>query len=186
MKSKIAFLSLMLMGSMAMAKDKDFSIESVSWKDGEVITDSHVFNGFGCSGQNISPQVSWKNLPKKAKSVTVTIFDPDAPSGSGWWHWVVYNIPTKVKALAPGEGKQNLAKLENGATQGNTDFGMTGYGGPCPPAGDKAHRYVLTVNALDIPTLELSDNSTAAMINFYINQHSIAKATITGMYSRSK
>lgn len=183
---KTVFVLMVAICTVAQAKDKPFTISSTSWKDGEAITASHIFNGFGCNGENISPQISWKNLPQNTKSLSVTVYDPDAPTGSGWWHWVVYNIPTKVRSLAPGEGKQGQSTLENGAIQGGTDFGTTGYGGPCPPAGDKPHHYILTVNALDVEKLELSGTPTAAMINFYINQHSLGKATMTGLYARDK
>ncbi|MEZ4846329.1 MAG: YbhB/YbcL family Raf kinase inhibitor-like protein [Bdellovibrionota bacterium] len=183
---KILVLALLMSNSVTYAKSKELEVRSNSWKDGEAITSNHVFNSFGCTGQNISPEVSWRNLPKEAKSIALTIFDPDAPTGSGWWHWVVYNIPPKTRSLASGIGKSGVAKLDNGIMQGETDFGVPGYGGPCPPVGDKPHHYIITVHALNVEKLELPANAPAAMVSYYINNHSIAKASLTGVYLREK
>src|SRR5574340_123730 len=107
----------------------------------------HVFNGFGCNGQNVSPELTWKDVPAGTKSFAVTVFDPDAPTGSGWWHWVVYNIPANVTSLPAGAGADGGKSLPEGAEMGRTDFGSKAYGGACPPPG-KPHRYVFTVHAL--------------------------------------
>ncbi|MCC7460753.1 MAG: YbhB/YbcL family Raf kinase inhibitor-like protein [Proteobacteria bacterium] len=184
MKKMLAFM--LVLSSSAFAGSKDFEIRSNSWKDGEAITLSHVFNSFGCTGQNVSPAISWKNQPKETKSLALTIFDPDAPTGSGWWHWVVYNIPAKIRSLPAGIGKQGEAKLANGAVQGETDYGVPGYGGPCPPAGDKPHHYIITVHALNVEKLDLPANAPAAMVSYYINNHSIAKDSLTSLYLREK
>lgn len=166
------------------AKDKKMSVESTSWKDGQAITNAYVFNSFGCSGENISPNIKWKNLPATTKSIAVTIYDPDAPTGSGWWHWIIYNISPKMSGLREGEGTFGESKIANGASQNGTDFGSPGYGGPCPPAGDKPHHYTLTAHALDVEKLELPANATGAMAGFYINQHTIAKSSLTALYGR--
>lgn len=144
------------------------------------LTIKQEFNGFGCSGENISPQLSWENAPKGTKSFAITVYDPDAPTGSGWWHWVVFDIPSNKTTLASGFGNSDSKE----AIQSITDYGKTGFGGACPPVGDKAHRYIFTVHALDIETLGLDKNTNAATVGYYINSHSIAKASIISYYNR--
>ncbi|MCG3664308.1 YbhB/YbcL family Raf kinase inhibitor-like protein [Aliarcobacter butzleri] len=144
------------------------------------LTKKQEFNGFGCSGENISPQLSWQNAPKGTKSFAITVYDPDAPTGSGWWHWVVFDIPSNKTTLASGFGNSDSKE----AIQSITDYGKTGFGGACPPVGDKAHRYIFTVHALDIETLGLDKNTNAATVGYYINSHSIAKASIISYYNR--
>lgn len=144
------------------------------------LTKKQEFNGFGCTGENISPQLSWENAPKGTKSFAITVYDPDAPTGSGWWHWVVFDIPSNKTTLASGFGNSDSKE----AIQSITDYGKTGFGGACPPVGDKAHRYIFTVHALDIETLGLDKNTNAATVGYYINSHSIAKASIISYYNR--
>ncbi len=144
------------------------------------LTKKQEFNGFGCSGENISPQLSWENAPKGTKSFAITVYDPDAPTGSGWWHWVVFDIPSNKTILASGFGNSDSKE----AIQSITDYGKTGFGGACPPVGDKAHRYIFTVHALDIETLGLDKNTNAATVGYYINSHSIAKASIISYYNK--
>jgi len=154
------------------------------------ITLPHVYNGMGCSGQNLSPALEWANAPKGTKSFAVTMYDPDAPTGSGWWHWVMYNIPASTTALPAGIGNARGMGLiggrnaPSGSVQGNTDFGTRGYGGPCPPRGDKPHRYHITVFALKVDKLDLPGNATAAMVGFNLNANRVATARVTGLYSR--
>jgi len=146
------------------------------------ITLAHVFNGMGCNGQNISPVVEWANAPAGTKSFAVTMYDPDAPTGSGWWHWVMYNIPASATGLAAGAG--NGRNAPSGSTQGTTDFGTKGYGGPCPPVGDKPHHYHITVFALKTDKLDVPGNATAAYVGFNLNANKIATARVTGLYAR--
>lgn len=144
------------------------------------LTKKQEFNGFGCTGENISPELSWKDAPKGTKSFAITVYDPDAPTGSGWWHWVVFDIPSNKTTLASGFGNSDSKEV----IQSITDYGKTGFGGACPPVGDKAHRYIFTVHALDIETLGLDKNTNAATVGYYINSHSIAKASIISYYNR--
>jgi Raf kinase inhibitor-like YbhB/YbcL family protein len=143
---------------------------------------SHVFNGMGCTGQNISPALQWSNPPAGTKSFAVTMYDPDAPTGSGWWHWVMYNIPANVTGLAAGAG--NSRNAPRGSVQGPTDFGTRGYGGPCPPPGDKPHHYHITVFALKVDKLDIPGNGTSAMVGFNLNANKLGTARVTGLYAR--
>ncbi|HYM32280.1 MAG TPA: YbhB/YbcL family Raf kinase inhibitor-like protein [Candidatus Cybelea sp.] len=164
-----------------MAKMK---LSSPDIKAGATISDEQVFNGFGCTGGNVSPALSWSGAPAGTKSLAVTVYDPDAPTGSGFWHWVVVNIPPDAKGLAKkaGDLKANLAP--KGALQTRTDFGAPGWGGPCPPKGDKPHRYVFTVFAVDVDHLDVTADTSAAVVGFNLHFHTLAKGTFTGKYGR--
>ena len=161
----------------------EFSVQSTSWQDGQTMKDVYVFNSFGCTGNNISPQMSWNGAPQGTKSFAVTVYDPDAPTGSGWWHWTVFNIPADVAELKEGSSI-DPAKLPAGAIQGRTDFGKPGYGGACPPPGDKPHRYILTVYALKTDKIDLHEDASGALVGYYLNQNALAKASLTVKYGR--
>jgi Raf kinase inhibitor-like YbhB/YbcL family protein len=161
-----------------------FVLTSPNVASGTRIPDAYAFNGMGCTGKNTSPALAWKNAPAGTKSFAVTIYDPDAPTGSGWWHWVLYNIPASTTSLAAGAGDPKGTAAPAGSVQGNTDFGAPGYGGPCPPAGDKPHRYVFTVYALKVPKLDLPANATAAYVGFNIHGSVLGAATFTAFYGR--
>jgi Raf kinase inhibitor-like YbhB/YbcL family protein len=162
----------------------EFKIESTDLKPGKKMGIDHVFSGFGCTGKNISPALQWENAPKNTKSFAITMYDPDAPTGSGWWHWIIFNIPAKTNSLSRNAGDPASLVAPEGSVQGKTDFGTSGYGGACPPEGSKPHRYQFTVYALDIEKLALDANASGAMAGFNINQHTIGKATLTVLYSR--
>ncbi len=161
-----------------------FKVSSADVHQGGRIGSAHVFNGMGCTGNNLSPELQWSGAPAGTKSFAVTAYDPDAPTGSGWWHWVVYNIPATVTKLDRGAGDASKNLLPAGAVQGNTDFGAPGYGGPCPPPGDKPHHYIFTVYALNTDKLDLPAGATAAYVGFNLHGHAIAKAKLTALYSR--
>jgi Raf kinase inhibitor-like YbhB/YbcL family protein len=158
-----------------------FALTSTDIHAGQTIGNAQVFKGMGCTGGNVSPALRWQGAPTKAKSFALTMYDPDAPTGSGWWHWVVYNIPENTTQLPSGAANGGLPA---GAIQGNTDFGTPGYGGPCPPTGDKPHHYILTIYALDTDKLDVPVNATAAYVGFNIHAHAIGKATLTAVYGR--
>jgi Raf kinase inhibitor-like YbhB/YbcL family protein len=143
---------------------------------------SHVFNGMGCNGQNISPTLEWTNVPPGTRSFAVTAYDPDAPTGSGWWHWVMYNIPANTTSLPAGVGTGRNAP--RGSAQGTTDFSTRGYGGPCPPPGDSPHHYKFTVFALRVDRLDIPNNATAAFVGFNLNANKIGTASVTALYGR--
>ena len=161
-----------------------FKLSSTEVAAGARIKAPQVFNGMGCMGQNMSPSLSWTGAPAKTKSFAVTVYDPDAPTGSGWWHWVVYNIPASEKGIAAGAGDPKTNLLPAGTAQGNTDFGAPGYGGPCPPVGDKPHHYIFTVYALDVDKMDIPSAATAAYVGFNIHAHTVGKARFTALYGR--
>jgi Raf kinase inhibitor-like YbhB/YbcL family protein len=161
-----------------------FTLTSTDVHQGQMIPSANVFNGMGCSGNNLSPALAWSGAPAGTKSFAVTMYDPDAPTGSGWWHWVVYNIPATAVSLPAGAGDPGKTLLPSGATQGNTDFGAAGYGGPCPPPGDKPHHYHITVYALDVDKLAVPASATAAYVGFNLHAHTLAKAELTALYGR--
>ena len=167
----------------ALAAEGGFKLQSPTVAPDGMLSNDQVYSGFGCSGKNISPALSWKGAPRATKSFAVTVYDPDAPTGSGWWHWVVYNIPADVTELPAGAGNAG-GQLPTGAAQGHTDFGTSGFGGACPPAGDKPHRYIFTVYALKTEKISLPDEASAAMVGFMIHANSLAKASLTARYGR--
>lgn len=161
-----------------------FALQSPDVSAKAPVPDKHVFKGFGCEGGNVSPQLEWKNVPKDTKSLAVTVYDPDAPTGSGWWHWVVFNLPADTAGLAQGAGDPAAGKLPKGAVQSRTDYGKPGWGGPCPPVGDKPHRYIFTVHALKVDKIDLDENAPAAMVGYMLNANSLGKASFTAKYGR--
>ncbi len=147
-------------------------------------TEQQVFNGFGCNGKNLSPQLFWDNPPSGTKSFAVTIYDEDAPTGSGWWHWLIFDIPATTKQLETGAGNLSLNLAPIGSIQSFTDFKAQEYGGPCPPEGAKAHRYVITVFALKTEKLGLDANANPALVGFMLEQNAIEKSSIIFYYKR--
>ncbi|HKW03561.1 MAG TPA: YbhB/YbcL family Raf kinase inhibitor-like protein [Vicinamibacterales bacterium] len=141
---------------------------------------TQVANTFGCSGGNVSPQLSWTGAPAGTKSFAITIYDPDAPTGSGWWHWVAVNIPASVTQLASGASP---GKMPAGTVETRTDFGKPGYGGPCPPPGE-THHYIFTIYALKVDKLDLDAQASGAMAGFMIRSNSLGSATFTVMFKR--
>jgi Raf kinase inhibitor-like YbhB/YbcL family protein len=159
----------------------NFTVSSADAENG-ILPYRHFANMFGCSGDNLSPAISWQGAPEGTKSFVVTMYDPDAPTGSGWWHWVVIDIPATVTSLPRGAGSQG-GSMPQGAVQTNTDMGAPGYGGACPPVGD-THRYVITVKALNVARLEIPPNATGALVGLLSNMYSLGQATLTLTGSR--
>lgn len=148
------------------------------------LSQQQVFAGFGCDGQNISPRLSWENAPAGTKSFAVTVYDPDAPTGAGWWHWLIFNIPSDVTSLELDAGNVESGLAPEGSVQSITSFGQTGFGGACPPEGDPPHAYIFTVYALSVETLGLDANATPSLVGFYLNHNLLAKASLIAYYSR--
>ncbi len=145
------------------------------------LTKAQEFKGFGCSGENRSPQLHWNNPPKGTKSFALTLYDLDAPTGSGWWHWIVVNIPADVSSLPSGASGKAMPK---NALEIINDYGKRGFGGACPPKGDKAHRYIFTIYALDVEKLPVKAETNAPIVGYQINAHTIQKASIISYYRR--
>ncbi len=165
----------------------EFTVRSDSFKDGDYLTKDHILSadyGFGCEGGNKSPHLAWSGAPTGTKSFAVTCFDPDAPTGSGFWHWLVVNVPPEVNELALDAGNPKVRKLPKEALQTRTDFGAPGYGGPCPPPGDHPNRYLFTVFAVGADSLPVTADTSAATIGFELNFNTLAKAAIMGLYKR--
>jgi hypothetical protein len=159
-----------------------FELSSLDVVEGHKMSSEQVYKGFGCNGGNFSPALRWKDAPQDTRSFAVTVYDPDAPTGSGWWHWVVYDIPATVTTLAGGAMVK--AALPVAAKQGRNDFGERNFGGACPPAGDKPHRYIFTVHALKVEKLGVAEDASAALIGFMINSYSLGRAQISATYAR--
>lgn len=127
-------------------------------------------------GGNVPPDLHWTDAPAGTQSFAITCYDPDAPTGSGWWHWVVVDIPAAVTSLAEN------AALPEGAREWVNDYGYVGYGGPCPPPGP-AHRYVFTVYALGVATLPVADDAPSAPTRFAVRANALDEASFTGLFA---
>jgi Raf kinase inhibitor-like YbhB/YbcL family protein len=160
-----------------------FDLKSPDIVEGQTINKEQVANVFGCKGGNISPALNWSGAPEGTKSFVVTLYDPDAPTGSGWWHWTVFDIPASTTEIPAGAGNAAGKGLPKGAVQGHTDFGSAGFGGPCPPQGS-THRYALTVTAVKIDSLGLDSGASGALVGYMTKANTLASATITGTYGR--
>jgi len=184
---KRRIISLLIASCLLMATNgfaEDFSLTSPQLSEGKMLGNEQVLNGFGCNGENISPELHWSGEPAETKSFGITVYDPDAPTGSGWWHWVVFNIPASTHSLAENSGSTQSGLLPTGSIQSRTDFGSMLYGGACPPAEDTAHRYQFTIWALDVDKIPLDENASAAMVGFFFHQHQLSRAVLTTTYDR--
>ncbi len=170
--------------ALAFAADAGrFTLTSAEVAEGKNMAVEQILNGFGCTGGNVSPALKWTAPPAGTKSLALQVYDPDAPTGSGWWHWVVVDIPATARELPKGAGKSGTVQIAGGARQTRTDFGTAGYGGPCPPPG-KPHRYIFTLTALDIDKMPVPDDASGALVGFNVGAHTVGKAVITAMYGR--
>ena len=181
-KTIIIIAAALLTGSISRGNAQTFTLKS---KDiGGQATEQQVFNGFGCKGGNLSPELSWTHAPEGTKSFAVTMYDPDAPTGSGWWHWLIFDIPANATELKQNAGNIDQAIAPAGAVQSITDFGKAGYGGPCPPEGHGFHQYIITVYALKTDKLGLDKNANPAMVGYYLNSNTLQKASLVMYYKR--
>ncbi|VEB95382.1 putative kinase inhibitor [Cedecea lapagei] len=180
MKKHIAVATLAFLSLSAEAAG--FQVKSSEIKTGMPLAKAQVFEGFGCSGGNQSPELSWSGAPKGTKSFAVTAYDPDAPTGSGWWHWTVVNIPASVTSLADDAGNKDGTKLPAGAVQGRNDYGYAGFGGACPPKGDQPHHYHFKVWALKTDKLPIDANASGALVGYMLTANKIATAEVVPIY----
>lgn len=155
-----------------------FTVTSEDVSDGQPMPEGQVF----ASG-NTSPQLSWHGFPEETKGFVVTCFDPDAPTPSGFWHWVLVNLPASVTSLPSGAG--STPRLENGAFHVRNDMGQPAYAGAAPPAGDQVHRYYFVIHALDTKALDVDADATPAVVSFNLAFHTLARAILTPTYQQS-
>ncbi len=177
----ISFLALSLSSSIYA---NSLTLSSNDIAAGEYMSKKHEYNGFGCTGEDLSPHLTWSNAPKGTKSYAITAYDPDAPTGSGWWHWQVVNIPANVTELASGAGSSKTNLAPKGSMQIESDYGTRGFGGACPPKGHGVHHYRFTVHALSVEHLALPENASGALAGYMINANTIESSTIEALYKR--
>lgn len=161
-----------------------FTLSSNDISEGKFMDKKQEFNGFGCTGEDLSPQLKWSNAPAGTKSFAITTYDPDAPTGSGWWHWQIVNIPATVTELATnaGSAKEDLAPM--GSLQIENDYGVRGFGGACPPQGHGVHHYRFIIYALSAEKLDLPEHASGALTGYMIKANTLASSTIEALYQR--
>ncbi|MCL4118618.1 UNVERIFIED_CONTAM: hypothetical protein GTU68_013547 [Idotea baltica] len=184
MQKTIFTTLIILLFSVNLASQDTFTLKSKTL--GGNSTNLEEFNGFGCTGQNVSPELNWINAPEGTKSFAITMYDSDAPTGSGWWHWVVFDIPNNIKSVCENAGNIEEGLMPQNVIQSVTNYGVAGYGGPCPPENHGIHTYEISVHALKVDKLGLDENTNPAIVGYYIWNNTIAKASIITHYERKK
>lgn len=183
LSKKLAAICLLMSLPISVVADS-FTLTSTDITQGEFMKKTQEFQGFGCSGDNLSPQLSWSGAPEGTKAFAVLVHDPDAPTGgSGWWHWQIVNIPADITTLPAGAGNADNKLAPEGSLQINNDYGSSAFGGACPPEGHGKHRYRFTVHALST-VLELPENASSALTGYMVNANSLASSTIEALYER--
>jgi Raf kinase inhibitor-like YbhB/YbcL family protein len=184
MQNYLKFFSILSLIVSLPAFAGSLTLSSNDIAQGMFMDEKQEFNGFGCSGENLSPHLKWSNAPMGTKSFAITAYDPDAPTGSGWWHWQIINVPVNITELATNTGSatENLAPASS--TQVQNDFGARGFGGACPPEGHGVHHYRFTVHALSVEKLELPEDASGALAGYMINANTIETSTIEALYKR--
>ncbi|TWX70940.1 YbhB/YbcL family Raf kinase inhibitor-like protein [Colwellia demingiae] len=177
-------VALLFVGLSSAVFAETLKLSSQDIADGEFMSKAQEFNGFGCAGGDLSPQLTWSGVPEGTKSFAITAYDPDAPTGSGWWHWQIVNIPHTVTEIAAGAGSAKNDLAPEGSVQIANDFGYRGFGGACPPEGHGVHHYRFTVHALSVEKLELPKEASGALTGYMINANTIATSTIESLYKR--
>jgi len=178
------WLGCLLWAASRQAAAEPLMLSSPDIRAGAALSLAQVGDKGGCKGSNLSPQLQWKGAPAGTRSFAITFYDRDAPTGSGWWHWVVFNIPAEVHALPAGAGDVTRGLLPPGAVQGRTDFGRPGFGGACPPIGAKPHRYIFTLHALDTDRIEAPPDASAAYVGYQLHLHELGRARLEARYGR--
>ena len=176
--------SLFAIFAYDVARADGFTLESASFGSNTTLSTKQILDKGDCNGGNVSPELHWSGAPEGTKSFAVTLFDPDARSGAGWWHWLVFDINAKTTSLEPGAGAAVGSNTPPGSTSAKNDFGETGYGGPCPPHGDKPHRYVFTVYALSVERLGLGADADAATVKKALEASTLLSTSLQGLYGR--
>ena len=184
MFKSLTLVTLLSLSFSSITLADTFTLSSKDIAEGKLMTKAQEFNGFGCNGGDLSPQLSWSGVPEGTKSFAITAYDPDAPTGSGWWHWQIVNIPNTVSEIAAGAGSAKEGLAPEGSVQIANDFGYRGFGGACPPKGHGIHHYRFTVHALSVEKLELPEEASGALTGYMINANTIATSTIESLYKR--
>lgn len=184
MRHTFKLLPFLLLSISAPSFAGSLTLSSNDIEQGKFMAKAQEYNGFGCSGGDLSPHLKWSNAPKGTKSFAITAYDPDAPTGSGWWHWQVVNIPSNVMEIATGAGDTKTNRAPAGSTQINNDYGSRGFGGACPPEGHGVHHYRFTLHALSVEKLELPKDASGALTGYMINANTIETSTIQTLYQR--
>jgi len=182
-----ALLSVLPLFWSAAAAEDPLQLESAVIVPNGVIALDQVFDRFGCGGRNVSPPLHWRGAPAGTQSFALTMFDPDAGGGAGFWHWLVYDIPPRAVELPQGVGSNTAPgreQLPSGAHQAPNGFGTPGYGGPCPPKGAAPHHYLFTLHALKVAKLEVPPKASAADNDRLIRREELAHASLVGVYGR--
>lgn len=179
---KLASVLLFSISTSVFASSLTLSSNDIT--QGEFMAKSQEYNGFGCSGGDLSPHLKWSNVPHGTKSFAITAYDPDAPTGNGWWHWQIVNIPKNITEIATGAGSAKNDLAPKGSVQINNDYGSRGFGGACPPSGHGVHHYRFTIHALSVETLELPEGASGALAGYMINANTIESSTIESLYKR--
>ena len=166
----------------AIAEVPSFTLTSTDITDGAELPKAQVSGIFGAGGQDISPQLSWSGFPEETKSFVVTVYDPDAPTGSGFWHWAVVDLPGSAISLPTGAGDEPGTGLPDGAYQLANDGGLKRYLGAAPPSGHGKHRYFVAVHAVDVETLGVPEDASNAFLGFNLHSHTLARAVLVPWY----
>jgi Raf kinase inhibitor-like YbhB/YbcL family protein len=184
MLKSFTFITLLTLSFSSAAMADTFTLSSQDISDGKFMSKAQEFTGFGCEGDDLSPQLSWSGAPKGTKSFAITVYDPDAPTGSGWWHWQIVNIPSTVTEIESGSGSTKKDLAPENSMQIQNDYGSRGFGGACPPAGHGVHHYRFTIHALSVEKLNLPKDASGALTGYMINANTIATSTIESLYKR--
>jgi Raf kinase inhibitor-like YbhB/YbcL family protein len=167
-------------------KVAQFELTSDDITEGGLMPEEHVFNGMGFTGRDRSPQLRWSGAPEGTRSFVVTAYDPDAPTGSGFWHWVAINLPADTTELPTGAGADNDALPGDASYHVRNDYGQPSYNGPAPGAGAVSHRYIFTVHAVDVDTLDVTPEVAPAVVGFNLYFHTLGRAQLITEYARKE
>jgi Raf kinase inhibitor-like YbhB/YbcL family protein len=180
---KLALPLCVLLSSSVFADS--FQLTSKDISHGKMMSTAQEFQGFGCKGGNLSPQLSWTGAPEGTKAFALFAYDPDAPTGSGWWHWQIINIPKDVDTLVSGAGDLSKKLTPINSINMTNDYGKKGFGGACPPEGHGVHRYQFTLYALS-KKLELPEDASSALAGYMVKANSLGSSVIEALYKRDK